>query len=85
MTSIKGTYSDDAISVGKCHENEDLASSKKVDIKLKKVDVSSTDEEVKTPVKKGRKRKSVEGEDESKVTPGKKVPNCSYGSCYMHS
>ena len=26
MTSIKGAYSDDAISVGKCHENEDLAS-----------------------------------------------------------
>ena len=26
---------------------------------------------MKTPVKKGRKRKSVEGENESKVTPGK--------------
>ena len=54
--------------------DEPAASTKKVDIKLKKVDVSTEEENNdtdKTPVKKGRKRKSVEAADDSKGTPEK--------------
>ena len=53
------------------NENSDLAFTKKVDIKITKIDTSSNDDEVNTPVKKSRGGKSVEGVDESKVTPGK--------------